>query len=150
MPVFARSTIIAASPENLFAFHENPHNLRRISPPGMQILEINAHHIARPGEEFTVAVRQGPLTLRWTGRWETVEAPCVLVDIGVRCPFSTWRHSHIFESQSGGSLLTDRVEYRLRWRFGGPPADWIMGRLIFPRMFAARHAATLTFFAACN
>lgn len=150
MPVFTRSTIVPASPDDLFGFHENPHNLRLISPPGMRILEINARHTARPGEEFTIAVRQGPLTLRWTGRWETIEAPRMLVDIGVRCPFSNWRHSHIFEPHSGGSLLTDRVEYRLPWRLGGPLADWIAERFIFPRMFAARHAATRSFFAARN
>jgi ligand-binding SRPBCC domain-containing protein len=43
-------------------------------------------------------------------------------------------------------MLTDRVEYRLPRRLGGPLADWIAGRLVFPKMFAARHAATLHFF----
>ena len=146
MPVFTRSTLVPASPEELFRFHENPHNLRRISPPGLRILEIRARETARPEEEFTIAVRQGPLTLRWTGRWETVQPPHLLIDTGVHCPFALWRHHHIFESHAGGSLLTDRVEFRLPWHLGGPVGDLFSRLVVFPRMFAARHAATRRFF----
>ena len=146
MPVFTRSTLVPASPEELFRFHENPHNLRRISPPGLRILEIRAGETARPEEEFTIAVRQGPLTLRWTGRWETVQSPHLLLDTGVHCPFALWRHHHIFEPHTEGSLLTDRVEFRLPVRLGGPAGDLFCRLVVFPRMFAARHAATRRFF----
>lgn len=146
MPVFTRSTFVPASPEELFRFHENPHNLRRISPPGLRILEIRAEEKARQGEEFTIAVRQGPLTLRWTGRWEAVQSPHLLIDTGARCPFALWRHHHIFEPHPGGSLLTDRVEFRLPWHLGGPAGDLVCRLVVFPRMFAARHAATRAWF----
>jgi ligand-binding SRPBCC domain-containing protein len=146
MPVFTRSTSVAASPEELFRFHENPHNLRLISPPGLRILEIRAGETARSGEEFAIAVQQGPFLMRWTGRWQTVEAPCLLVDTGVRCPFKHWRHHHIFGPHPEGSLLTDRVEFRLPWHLGGPAADLVCRLVVFPRMFAARQAATRRFF----
>ena len=148
MPVFTRSTLVPAPPEALFRFHEDPHNLRAVTPPGVRILAIEADHTARPGAEFTVAVRQGPLTLRWTGRWETVVPPGLLIDTGVRCPFRFWRHHHLFEPHPEGSVLTDRVEFRLPWHLGGPVADHLALRLIFPRIFAARHAATRHHFAA--
>ena len=147
MPVFSRSSLVPATPQELFDFHQDPHNLRRISPPGLHILEIRADHAASPGEEFTVAVQQRPLTLRWTGRWETVSAPQLLVDSGVRCPFAVWKHHHIFEPRPEGSLLTDRVEFRLPWLLGGPAGDLVCRLLVFPRMFAARHAATRAWFA---
>jgi ligand-binding SRPBCC domain-containing protein len=150
MPVFTRSTVVSATPEELFRFHENPHNLRRIAPPGMHILEIEAEETARPGDQFTIAVRQGPLTLHWTGRWETVEAPHLLIDTGVRCPFALWRHHHIFEPNAGGSLLTDRVEFRLPWHLGGPFGDLFCRLVVFPRMFASRHAATRAWFQASD
>jgi ligand-binding SRPBCC domain-containing protein len=146
MPVFSRSTVLPTTPEQLFHFHENPHNLRRISPPGMHILRIEAEETARPGGEFTVAVRQGPLTLRWTGRWESVVFPRLLIDTGLRCPFALWHHHHIFAPHAGGSLLTDRVEFRLPWYLGGPIGDLVCLLLVFPRMFAARHAATRAWF----
>jgi len=146
MPVFTRSTPVAADPATLFHFHEDPRNLRAIAPPGLRILEIVADEKARPGAEFHLAVRQGPLTLRWTGRWETVAPPGLLIDTGVRCPFALWRHHHIFEPHPDGSLLTDRVEFRLPWFLGGPLGDWFALHFVFPRMFAARHAATRAHF----
>lgn len=148
MPVFTRSTIVPAPPEALFRFHEDPHNLRAISPPGLRILDIRAGHRADPGAEFTVTVRRGLLTLRWIGRWETVAPPGLLIDTGVRCPFAFWRHHHIFEPHAEGAILTDRVEFRLPWVRGGPVGDRIALALVFPRMFAARHRATRRFFTA--
>jgi len=150
MPAFTRSTIVPASAEELFRFHENPHNLRNISPPGLRIVEIRAAETAQPGAEFSLAVRRGPLTLRWTGRWETVEAPRRLVDTGVHCPFALWRHHHIFEPHPGGARLTDRVEFRLPWHLGGPAGDLVCRWLVFPRLFAARHAATRAWLANRN
>lgn len=147
MPLFTRSTLVSATPGELYRFHENPHNLRRISPPGLRILEIRANETAKPGEEFNVAVQQGPFTLRWTGRWETAEFPRLLVDTGVKCPFARWRHHHLFEPHPEGALLTDRVEFRLPWRLGGWLGDVVCRHLVFPRMFAARHAATRRHFA---
>ena len=147
MPVFTRSTLVPATPEELFRFHENPHNLRRIAPPGLRILEIDARETAQPGERFTIAVRPGPLTLRWTGCWETVNPPTLLIDTGIRCPFALWRHHHIFEPHPDGAILTDRVEFRLPWYRGGPFGDLVCRHLVFPRMFADRHAATRAWFA---
>lgn len=147
MTVFQSSTRVPAAPEELFRFHENPHNLRLISPPGLKILGIEAEESARPGENFTVAVRPWPLTLRWTGRWEKVEPPRLLVDTGVSCPFRHWRHSHVFEPHpEGGSLLTDRIEFALPWSRGGPLGDLLARHVVFPAMFAARHAATRSYF----
>lgn len=142
MPVFTRSTLVRAGPRDLFRFHENPHNLRRIAPPNLHILEIDARETAQPGERFTIALRQGPLTLRWTGCWETVDSPTLLIDTGILCPFAVWRHHHIFEPRPDGAVLTDRVEFRLPWFRGGPFGDLVCRHLVFPRMFAARHTAT--------
>lgn len=146
MPVFTRSTVVSATPEELFLFHGNPHNLRRISPPGLRILAIEAEETAHPGGEFTIAVRRGLLALRWTGRWERVEAPHLLVDTGVRSPFALWRHHHIFAPHPEGSMLTDRLEFRLPWYLGGPAGDFVCRLAVFPRMFAARHKATRAWF----
>ncbi len=148
MPVFTRSSVIPATAADLFRFHENPHNLRAISPPSTRILALEAAETARPGDRFTVKVRQGPLTLEWVGQWDIVEPPNRLVDTGVRCPFSLWRHEHLFaEIDETTARLTDRVEFRLPWFRGGPCGDIVARWLVFPPMFAARHRATRDFFA---
>ena len=142
MPTFHHSSFVSATPEELFRFHENPANLRAISPPGLRILEISAAPQAHVGEEFRVAVQQGPLTLRWTGRWDIVQSPQRLVDVGVQCPFRHWRHEHLFTPAAGGAMLTDRVEFRLPWYLGGPLGDLVVRFVLMPLMFAARHRAT--------
>lgn len=147
MPVFARTSPIPATPGELFRFHENPHNIRLISPPGLRVLTVESEPTARPGQEFRVVVRQGPLTTDWLGRWETVAEPGLLVDTAVRSPFAFWRHRHEFAACEAGSLLTDRVEFRLPWRRGGPVADQLALRLVLPAMFRQRHRATRAFFA---
>lgn len=146
MAIFQHSSIIPASAGELFRFHENPANLRAISPPGLKILETSAAPQARCGEEFRIAVKQGPVTLRWTGRWENVEEPNRLVDSGVRCPFRHWRHEHLFAPTEGGSQMTDLIEFRLPWFMGGPIGDLLVRHFVLPAMFAARHQATYQHF----
>jgi ligand-binding SRPBCC domain-containing protein len=43
-------------------------------------------------------------------------------------------------------MLTDRVEFRLPWHLGGPLGDLVCQNLVFPHMFAARHASTRAWF----
>ena len=149
MPTYQRSSAVPATPAELFSFHGDPRNLRAVSPPGLRILAIDSGQTAVPGELFSVAVQQGPLVLRWQGNWETVEPPGRLVDVGVRSPFAFWRHEHRFDpAPDGGSLLTDRVEFRLPWYLGGPIGDWFVRHFVMPRLFAARHEATRRHFAA--
>ena len=143
MSTYQRSTVLPAAPAELFSFHGDPRNLRAVSPPGLRILGIEAGEDARPGESFSVAVRQGPFVLRWQGKWEEVEPPGLLVDIGVRCPFAFWRHEHRFDpAPDNGSVLTDRVEFRLPWYLGGPIGDLFVRSFVMPGIFAARHEAT--------
>lgn len=142
MPSFTRSTHIPASPEELFLFHEDPHNIQAISPPHLRILSIEASPRAQPGEIFTLSLRQGPFRLRWTGCWETVEPPNLLVDTGRDCPFVRWRHEHHFTPANGGTTMTDRVEFKLPWHLGGPLGDMFVLLIVMPLMFTARHAAT--------
>jgi len=147
MAIYTHRSSMPTTPEELFLFHENPHNLRLLPTPGMQILKIRAEEKASPGGEFAVTIRRGPLTLSWVGRWERVEPSRLLVDVGISCPFALWRHEHRFEAAGDSAMLTDRIEFQLPWHRGGRLGDWVAQRAIFPRMFAARHEATRRFFA---
>ena len=140
--VFESSTPVATSPEALYAFHENPENMRHIAPRSLAVQEIICQKQAKAGDTFRIRATQFGLPIRWTGQWEKAEAPGVLVDIALSSPFAIWRHSHIFSPHQQGALLTDRVEYLLK----GGLAGWIVSRAILPVLFAgmfrSRHAAT--------
>lgn len=140
--VFESSTPVATSPEALYAFHENPENMRQIAPGSLAVKEIICQKQAKAGDTFRIRATQFGLPIRWTGQWEKAEAPGVLVDIALSSPFAIWRHSHIFSPHPKGALLTDRVEYLLK----GGLAGWVLSRWILPLIFAvifrSRHVAT--------
>lgn len=145
--LFEASTPVTASPEALFAFHENPANIRLIAPASLKLASVECAERAVEGGEFRIRARQFGLPIDWTGRWEVVEPPVRLVDVGVRSPFARWRHSHSFRAEGGGSVMTDRVEYLLG---GGVAGYWISALvlpMIFAGMFRARHRATRRYFA---
>ena len=140
--VFENSTPVTTTPEALYAFHENPENMRFIAPRSLTVQEVICQKQAKAGDTFCIRATQFGLPIRWTGQWEKAEAPGVLVDTALSSPFAIWRHSHIFCPHPQGALLTDRVEHLLK----GGLAGWIVSRwilpLVFAGMFRSRHAAT--------
>lgn len=144
--IFERSVEIPASAGELFHFHENPRNISKIAPASLKIEAVDCEETARPGGIFRLRARQFGLPIRWTGKWEAVEQPRLLLDVALDSPFTVWRHSHIFENTPGGCRMTDRVEFLLKggWA-GGLVSRWAVP-LFFLGMFRARHAATRRFF----
>ncbi len=135
-----------ATPEEVFAFHENPSNLAKISPRSLRIRKITCAPNAVCGGRFEVSVSQFGLPIDWLGVWVRVEPPGLLVDEAEKSPFRFWRHSHLFEADgAGGCLMTDRVEAELP---GGGLVSALALPLVLGPMFRARHRATREWFAA--
>ena len=147
MPVpseFQAETVIEAAIEDVYAFHENPHNIGQISPGWQRVEILNAQPRAGVGEHFVIKIRFfGVLPLTWEGVWQEADRPNRLVDGIVRGPFAYWRHEHSFQAiDSRRTLMTDHVHYAF---FGGWPSKIFgetVGRLQFRLMFADRHART--------
>jgi len=145
--IYEKSVEIDASIETVFAFHENPENLRKISPASLKVKKIIADAHAVPGGTFELQASQFGLPIHWIGRWEVVDAPQLLVDVGVRCPFPFFRHTHRFDAISSEvTRMTDRVEYGLPLGWIGWLAGITGGRIVLASMFAARHLATRAYF----
>lgn len=140
---FQASCLLVAEPCKVFAFHENPANIRRIAPASLKILSVDAEPTAHEGGRFEMVVQQFGIRVKWNGRWEVVDKPHLLVDVGERCPFPGWRHRHEFKESTGGTLMTDAVEFEL-------PAGRLLApfaRILLDRMFQSRHVATAAHFA---
>ncbi len=149
--VFERATWLAASPEEVFAFHENPRNLEKISPAWLRVARIEADPVARAGGRFRIVARAGGLPVDWTGEWLAVEPPRMLRDGAVRAPFVLFEHEHRFEAEGAGTRMTDRVTYTLGgggWGRAGRAVDAVIGWLVLRPMFRLRHEATRRFFSA--
>ncbi len=147
---FGLSTWLDAPIEAVFAFHEDPRNLEKISPSSLRVIRIDAAPAARVGGSFCVVARQFGLPVRWEGEWLVVEKPGRLVDGARRAPFAWFDHEHRFEADGARTRLTDHVTYSLlgdAWGPLGSLANLFVGWVVLPAMFRARHAATRKWFA---
>jgi ligand-binding SRPBCC domain-containing protein len=144
--VFQRSVFLSASPAEVYAFHEDPRNITKISPPSLRVERVECSVPARAWEEFRLRVSQFGLPLDWVGVWEEAVPDARLVDGARKSPFRHWRHHHLFRAEGSGTVMTDRVEYALPFGFLGRLLDATVMRVVFTAMFLARHKATAAFF----
>ena len=136
---------LATSVEQVYAFHENPHNLLEISPAWLDARIEHASTIAKQGEDFLlrVGLRGIPPKLSWLGYWEEANRPGLLIDGAKKGPFQYWQHQHRFESLGPAlTRMTDHVTYRFPGGFLGKIFGETLGRLQFHVMFWDRHRRT--------
>lgn len=144
VPRFVRSVVIAAPIDRVFAFHERPDALERLSPPFPPLTVIQRTGGISTGAR--VHIRIGPV--HWHAVHTAFDPPRLFVDEQERGPFRRWVHRHEFEDLGDGrTRLTDRLEFEL-------PGGRLVNRLLAPfvrlglgQMFAYRHKVTV---AACE
>jgi ligand-binding SRPBCC domain-containing protein len=145
--VFQRSVLLDAPVTEVYAFHENPRNITKISPASLRINSIECSVPAHAGDEFRLSVSQFGIALEWVGVWEAAVPGSHLVDGARKSPFRHWRHHHLFQAEGNKTIMTDRVEYALPGGVLGLLLDLTMMPIVFFLMFIARHRATKAFFA---
>lgn len=122
--VFYAEQFVPAPPEKIFSFFQDAHNLEKITPPTLNF------HIERVS---TPEVKQGTLIdyrlkihgvpAVWKTEIDEWQPPYKFVDNQLRGPYRLWHHTHEFRPFCGGTLLVDRVRYRLPMGYVG----WLMG-----------------------
>ena len=144
MPVFERSIEIDAPIADVFAFHLDTRNAARIASKGQEFVAIIGEFPLAEGDEVELHVRMKPLpgVQEWRVRITEVAEPVLVVDELLKGPFARFRHEHRFApSPSGGTILTDRIE----WALPGGPAGRLaepVARHLMERSFVERQAAT--------
>ena len=141
---FRAETVIQAPIDQVYAFHEDPHNIGQISPGWQRVEILGARSQAVVGEHFSIKIRFfGILPLVWEGVWLEADRPNQLVDGIVRGPFAYWRHRHSFRAlDSRRTVMTDHVHYQFFRGWLGKVFGETVGRLQFRLMFADRQART--------
>ncbi len=132
-----------APPERVFAFHELPDALARLTPPWERSRVVSAAPSLRVGSRAIIETRLfGFFPVRWVAEHTEYDPPRMFEDVQVSGPFRSWTHRHTFEPREGGSLLRDEIEFE-------PPLG-PLGRLAAPllveprlrRLFDYRHRVT--------
>jgi ligand-binding SRPBCC domain-containing protein len=138
VPTFAKSVLIDAPVETVFAFHEREDAISILSPAFPKVRMIGMTAGIQPGSQ--VELRVGPFS--WIALHTAYEKDRLFVDEQIKGPFAKWVHRHEFEDAEGKTRLTDRVEYLLP---GGALINLLFGWIVnlgLRPMFSHRHRVT--------
>ena len=142
MTTFEKRTFIAAPPEAVFAFHERPDALERLTPPweNARVVEKTGDGI-KVGARVVIELKLGPVKLRWTAEHVAYDPPRMFRDVQRGGPFRKWDHTHTVESAPGGATLVDTITYELPFApFSRVAAPFVRRKI--ERLFAFRHELT--------
>jgi ligand-binding SRPBCC domain-containing protein len=140
---FVKESVIEAAPERVFAFHELPDALARLTPPWESARVVRAAESLRVGARAIVETRVlGVFAVRWEALHTAYDPPRMFEDVQLSGPFRKWRHRHLVLPHERGTTLRDEIEY--------DPPLWPAGRLLSPllivprlkRLFDYRHRVT--------
>ena len=140
---FVKESIIKASPEDVFAFHERPDAIELLVPPWENATVVQKAEISKIGSRAIIETRLfGLVSVRWVAEHTAYEPPRMFEDVQISGPFKSWRHKHIVEPHETGAILRDEIEFE-------PPMSFI-GRFAAPiaiipklqKMFDFRHEVT--------
>jgi ligand-binding SRPBCC domain-containing protein len=140
---FVKESVIRATPERVFAFHEQRDVLTQLIPPWEKARVIQTARISEVGTQAIIETRIfGPITARWVAQHTVYNPPHLFEDVQLKGPFRSWRHRHIIEPHAAGASLRDEIDYE-------PPLGFV-GRAVAPilingrlqKLFAYRHEVT--------
>ena len=143
MPEFTISSYIHAPIKTVWAFHEAPDALEKLTPPSQGIRVLSRSGGIAAGARLVIRVRiLGPIRTEWHAVHTVCKAPTLFIDEQERGPFAYWRHEHRFTQHNQGTQLTDAITFRLP---GGPIVNFFGSpfvKLQLRAMFRYRHAIT--------
>lgn len=138
-----RLTLSQAVPrpiEEVFEFFADPCNLQRLTPAFLHF-----HFLREPpprmqaGTRLDYRVRLYGVPLRWVTFIDEFESPYRFIDSQMRGPYTSWRHTHVFEAVSkNATLIRDLIEYRMPLGLLGEIAHKLLVARILQRIFDFR------------
>lgn len=122
--------------ETVFPFFGDAANLEAITPPWLRFEVLTPRPIhMHPGQLIDYKLRLHFFPIRWRTEISAWEPPFRFVDRQLKGPYHFWVHEHTFEEQAGGTLVRDRVEYKVP---GGRLVHALLVRRDLERIFTFR------------
>ena len=147
MSIYETSFVVNAPLEKVWAFHDDPIGLTKITPFPLKVVLNHVDHPVQAGSRILMTWWFGPLPVKWniTVREKVKLQYFTDVQPAGEGPFAIWEHTHAFESVKNGTRVSDHIRYEFPFGAFGKLIDRIAGKLIFTVMFAPRAAATKKF-----
>jgi ligand-binding SRPBCC domain-containing protein len=140
--LIVRAQHVSSTRDETFAFFSDVSNLEALTPPWLRFRILTPQPIALGAGaliDYRLALHRVPL--RWRTRIERWEPGYCFVDGQVDGPFACWEHTHVLEERTGGTLILDRVEYRMPLRVLGRLAHALVVGRDLERIFDHRRDA---------
>lgn len=120
----------------VFAFFADASNLDAVTPPWLHFRILTPLPLAvRKGTLIDYRLRLHGLPVSWRTEITSWDPPHGFVDEQRRGPYTLWRHEHVFTETDEGTLIEDRVRYRMP---GGVLAHALLVRRDLERIFRYR------------
>lgn len=134
-------SILPASADEAFGWHERPGAFERLNPPWDPARVLRRVGGIRPGGELGLSVKAlGPIRVRWIASHRDYAPGRLFRDVQTRGPFAAFDHRHIFEPvHAGACVMHEHIELAAP---GGAIGDRLIGASIartLARVFAYRH-----------
>lgn len=139
---FEYSSLINASVETVWQFHERKDILELLTPPWQPVKIIRREGGLDVGAISEFRLSLAGIPVRWIATHVECETNRLFVDRQTEGPMASWLHRHEFAPENGQTRLTDAISYEIP---GGLIAEVILGWWVDARltdMFSYRHQIT--------
>lgn len=144
---FRKESEVNAAPAEVFAWHEEPGAVERLTPPWEKVQMVKRGESLRVGTQVIFRVFTGPISQLWVAEHVAYDPPRLFADQQRQGPFAYWLHRHRFEpTERGTTLMIDDVEYELPLGWLGELVGGAFTRAKLQKMFDYRHQVVLQHF----
>lgn len=141
MKTIIKTTYINCTLEELFNFHMDTTNIKKITPPNIKIEILDDDTKTYEGKVVNIKTTKFFIPMHWKVMIDKIQSPTIIIDRAAKSPFKSWRHQHIFTQKGSVSELKDIIEYELPFGFLGKIAAPFI-RYDIKKMFEYRHQQT--------
>jgi len=140
---FTKESLIHASAQRVFAFHEAPDAFERLQPPWQKTEIIRPPASLEVGTRVVLRVKVGPFWQTMVAEHVEYEPGKMFADRLVKGPVKKWFHRPIVTPHGEDEcILTDDIEYELPLGALGRAFGGGFARKNLERLFEYRHQIT--------
>ena len=139
---FQYSSLIDASVETVWQFHERPDILELLTPPWQPVKIIRREGGLDVGAKSEFRLSLAGIPIPWIATHIECQSNRLFVDEQTEGPMESWVHRHEFKLENGKTRLTDAIAYEIP---GGWLSELALGWWVDSRlkdMFRYRHEVT--------
>ncbi|WP_419768059.1 SRPBCC family protein [Arcobacter sp.] len=141
MKRYEKTSLISCSLDELFEFHLDSNNIKKITPKDTKVELLSKDFVPAEGKVLQIKTTKFCVPTLWAVEISLIKKPNMLVDTAVKSPFEFWRHSHIFTKKGNVCELKDVIEYEMPFGIIGNIFSGFMQKQL-DNMFSYRHKQT--------